>query len=377
MAVIVSNKKQYDTNLLFVIYSSRLGGKYECHRFREYSIDIDLDTDADAWDFVFKNPNNVYTSLFSKFDVVEIYLNDVGVIAGRVDSVSYHWSGGDNYIRVSGRDLAAPLVDNHAIPTTLQNVKPHEYIANKCSEYGISGTSLDKTMKVVQKNIIGVGESEMSIISKFVHNENKKVWLDYKTLCTGNWAMDALPSYTFTSGVPVDKMCIPILTFDLEENGADVYSESIIYGSTNSGENKVIGSSKNQYMIGKGIKKRATTSSSTDDGTDKYTANAEDDVRHGFDNSVKLEITVATKSILIRPNTTAWVIDMNTRTNAIFFIKKVTYSKSLDAGSITRISMIPSKKTNDQMYAAQGSLGGGITGKASMTFNDLWNAKKG
>lgn len=373
----VKKINQYDTNLLFVVYSSRLGGKFECHRFREYSIDLDLDTDADAWDFVFKNPNNVYTSLFSKFDMVDIYIDGKGIMSGRVDNVVYHSDDTDNYVRVSGRDLVAALVDNHAIPTTLQNIRPHEYIASKCSEYGIPYTNLDKTMKIVQKNIIGVGESEMSIISKFVNNENKKIWLDYKTLYTGKWNMDARPEYTFTRGVPIEKACIPILSFELSDSALEVYSESIVYGSTSSGENKVIGSSKNSYMVKNGIKRRMTTNSSNDDGANKYTANAEDDVRYGFDNSVSLEISIRTKGILVKPNTTAWVIDMSTRTNAIFFIKKVNYSKSLDSGSITRISMIPSKKANDQMYAAQGTLGGGITGKASMTFNDLWNAKKG
>jgi len=376
MAII--NKKLYDTNLLLIVHSSRLGNKYECHRFREYNIDIDLETDADAFDFVFKNPNSVYTSLFSKFDIVEIYLNNIGVMTGRVDTVAYYWDSGDDYIRVTGRDLAAPLVDNHALPTTLQNIKPRDYIAGKCTYYGISMSSVE-SMKTISKYIVGVGETEMSIMQKMAVNENKKIWLDYKTLHVGNWSTSVQPSYTFTSGneIPVDKRCIPILTFSLEDNGTEVYSESIVYGSTSSGENKVVGNSKNNYMYNNKIHKRIAISASNNDGSDVYKATAEDNVRYGFDNSITLQITVRTASTLIKPNTTAWVIDMKTRTNAVFFIKKVTYSKNTTDGSITSITMIPSKASNDYMYSEQGTLAGGITGKAKMSFDDLWNSKKG
>lgn len=376
MPTIVENKKQYDTNILLVVYSSRLGGRYECHRFREYNIDLDLETDADAFDFVFKNANSVYTSLFSKFDVVEIYLNDVGIMAGRVDTVTYYWEAGESYIRVSGRDLAATMIDNHALPTTLQNINPNQYIAEKCSTYGIPNTNIE-SMSLVDKYVVGVGESEMSIIAKMVDNENKKMWLDYKTFYVGDWAMDTQPTYTFTNGVPVDKMCIPILSFELEDDGDEVFSESIVYGGASSGENKVLGTSKNNWMISNGIKRRVVRSSQNNDGSDTYTANAEDDVRYGFDNSHRLEISVGTRKELIKPNTTAWVIDTITKTNAIFFIKKVTYTKNLSNGSITKITMVPSKKANDEMYAAQGSLNGGITGKAAWTFNELWANKKG
>lgn len=130
-------------------------------------------------------------------------------------------------------------------------------------------------------------------------------------------------------------------------------------------------------MINKGIKRRVVRSSQNNDGSDTYTANAEDDVRYGFDNSHRLEISVRTRKELIKPNTTAWVIDTITKTNAIFFIKKVTYTKNLSNGSITKITMVPSKKANDEMYAAQGSLNGGITGRAAWTFNELWANKKG
>ena len=50
------------------IDSNRTGKTYRVFRFSEFNVDIDLETDADIFDFVLKNPNGIYTGLFSKFD---------------------------------------------------------------------------------------------------------------------------------------------------------------------------------------------------------------------------------------------------------------------------------------------------------------------
>lgn len=378
MADYVINDNRYDTNLLLNVYSSRLGGKFECHRFREYSIDMDLETDSDAFDFVFKNPNSVYTSLFSKFDIVEIMINGKGLMKGRVDIPQYTWDDADSYVRVTGRDIASPLIDSHALPATMQNIKPYDYIMKKCKEYGIPKTSLDKTMPIVPKLVIGIGESEISVINNMLKLDNKKAWLDYETIHTGIWDMQAIPSYTFTRGVPIDKVCIPIISLDLKEDGTEIPSEYIIYGSNNNGSNNVLGKAQNDYMTNHNIKRRVVTSLADNSVASKSSSNAQIAIREKFDNSTQLDIVVTDKSIMIKPNTTAWVIDMETRINAIFFIKKVTYLKSIMAGSTVKISMIPAKNTNELLYKSQGNkLNGGITGYAQMTFDDLWASRKG
>ena len=181
--IIQKNQKQYDTNLLFKVWSSKLGGSYECHRFREYSIDLDLETDTQAFDFVFKNVNYVdqsngggnyhggYISLFAMFDKVEIYLNDVPIIKGRIDEVKYVWEAGDSYIHVTGRCVGAALVDNNCRPTTLQNVKPNAYIQERCGEYGIN-CKIDGQLSLVKERIIGVGETEISVINDMIKSDN-------------------------------------------------------------------------------------------------------------------------------------------------------------------------------------------------------------
>lgn len=366
-----------DTNMLFTVYSSRLGGQYECHRFREYNIDLDLDTDSDAFDIVFKNPNGVYNSLFSKFDQVEISVNNVKMMKGRIDTAAYHWDSSDSYIRVNGRDMAAALVDNDILPSTLKNVKPNSYITSICGLYGITNTDI-VNMNIVKQLVLNAGEKEMSVITNMVKDENLKVWLDYDTMHVGNWATDAVPSYKFTRGVPLDKMGIPILSLDVTDDGTNMPSEYIIYGTTSSGTSSLVGKAQNDYMVNNGIKKRVTTSTSDDRTKSQFKSNAERSIREGFDNSITIELTIATKDIPVKPNTTAWVIDNMTKTNAIFFIKKVTYSKDASSGSITKISMIPSKGTSDILFGGQGTKqNGGVTGFYSMNVGDLLASKKG
>lgn len=377
---IILNKQKVDTSLLLIVYSSRFGGKYQCHRFREYNIDLDLETDSDAFDFVFKNPNSIYTGLFSKYDKVEIWINNVGIMKGTVDSAEYHWDSSDSYIRVVGRDMVAPLIDNDVLPTTLQNIKPHEYISKVCNSYNITNLKLDTTMSSITKLVLNVGESEMSVINTMAKNERRKAWLDYDTFHTGTWSKDVAPSFTFTRGVPVDKMCIPIKSFTYKEDGTTVPSEYIIYGnsSSNGSTNSVMGKAQNDYMVNNGIKRRLTENANSDITTKDSTSNAQDTIREKFDNSYTAEMVIASHNYAIKPNTTVWVIDMETRTNAIFFVKKVTYSKSIESGTEIKLSMIPSKAACDALFNGQGTkMNGGIVGYQQMTFDDLWNNKKG
>lgn len=384
--IIQQNQKQYDTNLLFKVYSSRFGGgMYECHRFREYSIDLDLEADTGAFDFVFKNVNSLdqggnyhggYISMISMFDPVEIYLNDTPILKGRIDTVNYQWEAGDSYIHVTGRCVGASLVDNDCLPTTLQNIKPDTYIQERCGEYGIA-CKIDGQLSLVEERVIGVGESEISIINDMVRSDNLRYWTDFDTFYVGKWKDDSSPTYTFTCGVTVGGG-IPIESFELTEDSSEIHSESLVYGSTSDGLDKVVGTYKNDAMIGKGIKKRTVTSNTNNDDSDKYVANAEDDVRWGFNNCRTCVVTVKTpKSGAIKPNTCAIVIDYITRTHAVFFIKSVTYTKDMQNGSLTKVTMRPSKSTNDYLYGAQFTSNGGITGTGSMSVNDLMGARKG
>ena len=367
----------YDTNLLLIVESSRLGGKYEVHRFLEYKIDIDLETDADGFDFVLTNPNSGYTGLFSKFDKVEIKLNNKPIMRGRVDNVKYITNETSNSIQLSGRDIAAALVDNDALPGTRLNVKPSAYIKEKCTEYGITNIkAID--VPVVNKLIIGTGESEISIMNNLLMEDRKRMWLIYDTIYIGEWSTNIKPSYYFTRGLPLDKSGIPIKTLSLSEDGTNTKSEIRIYGSMNSGSEKVVGIAKNDWMINKGIKKRMTRRSSNNDSSSKYASKALKDIRDGFKENIVVELTIKTGKDIIMPNTTAHVIDSVTKINSVFFIKSVSYSKDIRNGSITTVTMIPGDSAFEVLWTGQGTqTNGGITGTPKLSLSELIKSKKG
>lgn len=372
----VKNDFKFDTNILFKVNSSRLGGWYEVHRFTDYNIDLDLETDADAFNFTLLNPNGVYTGLFSKFDDITIEIDKKPIMKGKVDCVEYSWDSNGSKIRVDGRDLMAALVDNDAIPGTQNNIKPSTYIANKCNEYGIK-SKIDSSIGNVEKLIIGCGESEISIINNIVTNSRKRVWFDYDTVYAGDWNDKAQPTYLFTRGIK-DGTGIPMKSFVLREDGTDTKSEIKIYGSNNSGAEKVVGTAKNDYMISRGIKKRMTKRSSNNDSVSKYSSNALRDVRDSFRDNVEIEIEVKTgHGGLILPNRTAQIIDTVTKLNAVFFITSVTYSKSISSGSITKVRMIPGDTAFDVIWKSQSATSGSFAGTPKMTVAELLAQRKG
>lgn len=372
----IQNDFRYDTNILFRVNSSRLGGWYEIHRFTDYSIDLELETDADAFSFTLLNPNGVYTGLFSKFDDITIEIDKNPIMMGRIDCVEYSWDIGGCKIRVDGRDLMAALVDNDAIPGTKKNVKPSTYISDKCSEYGIK-SSVDSSIDTIEQLVIGCGESEISIINNIVMDSRKRVWFDFDTLYAGNWNDKAEPTYLFTRGVK-DRPGIPIKRFTLREDGTDMKSEIKIYGSTNDGAEKVVGTATNSYMIDRGIKKRMVKRSSNNDSVSKYSSNALRDIRDSFRDNVEIEIEVKTGTGgLILPNRTAQIIDTVTKVNAVFFIVGVSYRKDINNGSITRVTMIPGETAFDVIWNSQKSNSGSFAGTPKMTMAELIAQRKG
>lgn len=374
----------YMTNILFRINSSRMNAWYDVRRFTEYSIDMELETDADAFSFTLLNPNGIYTGLFSKFDDITIEIDGKPIMKGKVDCVEYSWDSSSSKIRLDGRDLMNVMIDNDAIPGTHKNVVPKTYITNKCKEYGIKSV-VASGMDKVEQLIIGCGESEISIINNIAIDSRKRVWFDYDTLHVGDWNDKAGPTYLFTRGVQ-DRQGIPIKNFRLKEDGTDMKSEIRIYGSANNGAEKVVGKAENEYMIKRGIKKRMTKRSSNNDSVSKYSANALRDIRDNFRDSTEIEIEVRTGlGGLILPNRTAQVIDTVTKVNAIFFIIGVSYKKTLNGGSITKVTMIPGDTTFEVIWKGSGGSGssnsgssnGSVVGSRDMTVEELVKQRTG
>lgn len=359
----------YDTNTSIKINSRRLGGQYEIHRFTEYKIDMDLENDCDGFDIVLKNPDGIYTGLFSKFDQIDINIQNMPIMKGTIDCVNYIWDEDDSSIKITGRDIITALIDNDALPGTKLNINPISYIKGKCGEYNIKfggGPSIPNISKLV----IGTGESEISIMNNLLMDHRMRLWAIYDTLYVGNWNTNASPTYYFTRGVPREMSGIPIERLSLKEDGTDTKSEYRIYGSMNDGSEKVVGTAQNDYLNSIGIKKRKVIRSYNNDSTSKYSSNALKDVRESFRDNIILEIRVRGTSVVL-PNRTAHIIDAKTKTNSVWFIKKVSFSKSM-SGTETTITMIPGDTTFDILWKGQGTTkNGGITGTPKMTLDEI------
>lgn len=337
------------TNMSIEIQSDRTGKTYDVRRFTEFDIDLDLLTDSDIFDLVIKNPNGIYTGLFSKFDDCILKVNNKSILKGNLDKVTYIWTGADDFIQISGRDLCWKLVDNDALPDTLENVVPKTYISSKCKEYGIK-SSCASDSDIYTKLVIGCGESEISIMHNILLESKHRLWYSIDTVYTGEWNTNANISHTFVRGNKLTG--IPIKKLSLVEDGSDMRSEILIYGSADDGNHKIIGKSENKYMVNRGIKKRRVRRSYSDKASSKYLSVAIKDVRDSFRNNVVLELTVRIDSDNIyMPNTTARVVDDSiTGIDSIFFIRKVKYTKTLDGGSIATLSMIPADATFEKIW---------------------------
>lgn len=334
------------------IDSNRVGRTYRVFRFSEFNVELDLETDADIFDFVLKNPDGIYTGLFSKFDNCRLKVNGATILVGNLDKVEYICRDDDDYIQLSGRDLCWKLIDNDALPDTIENVQPKSYITKKCNEYGIKCkvSSADKYDKLV----IGCGESEISIFNNILLESRQRVWYSIDTLYTGDWSMGKSPKHVFV--MYTTETGIPIKTFRLCEDGTDMKSEMKVYGSDDNGGYNLIGSSTNKYMEKIGIKKRQTRRAYSENASSKYKSIADKDIRDTFRDNNELVIEVRLdKNNVYMPNTTAQVINGRCGVNNLFFIRKVAYTKSPTDGSSATLTLIPADQTFEKVWQTKGT----------------------
>lgn len=334
------------------IDSNRNGRTYRVYRFSEFNVELDLTTDADIFDFVLKNPKGIYSGLFSKFDNCRLKVNGKVIMKGNLDKVEYIDRDDDDYIQLSGRDLCWKLIDNDALPDTKENVNPKTYIQKKCKEYGIpcKVSSADKYDKLV----IGCGESEISIFNNILLESKQRVWFLIDTLYTGDWSMGKSPSHVFV--MHTSETGIPIKSFRLVEDGTDMKSEMKVYGSDSKGGYNLVGSSTNNYMKKIDITKRQTRRAYSENASSKYKSIADKDIRENFRDNNELVIEVRLdKNNIYLPNTTAQVINGRCGVNALFFIRRVAYRKTVSDGSMAELTMIPADTTFEKIWQTKGT----------------------
>lgn len=342
------------------IYSRRDGCPYEVLCFHEYSVDADMETDTDQFHLVIDNPRGIYSGIFNKLDSISLYIMDEEIMHGRIDEVTYNGDESGNMIQIVGRDDLSIIVDNDAMPCTLNNVNPFEYLKSKCTEYALSmdGSNQPRVklfgdpIPSVEKVVIGTGESEISVINNMVADGHKRIWQDGAWIFIGDWYTYRTPEFTFVRGdTNVDGM--PILTIKLRDSCIGVKSEVYIYGSMDDGNQKVLGTARNPNgAFYDGLPRRMVMSSYTNDKNTKYSGSAERKARDAFKQGIELIITVSPQRMdkLVWINKTAHVVDSITGINATFFIKAVNYTKSISDGSVCTVTMVPDDSTADILW---------------------------
>lgn len=339
------------SNVRIRIHSMRCKKTFEIERFTEFDVPLDLETDSDAFDLVTENPNGLYTGLFCRFDKCYLYINKVKIMEGNVDSVTYYISASKDYIKISGRDLCWKLVDNDSLPDTLKNVQPKKYIEQRCKSYGIKCKV--SSADVYKKLVIGCEESEISIFNNILLDSRQRIWFLVDTLYTGSWNTGASPKHTFCMSSKYTG--IPIISVEYKEDGTDMISKMLVYGSTSDGDKKVMGQYENKFMVKNGIQKRSVKRHYSDSASIKYTTVAERSVRENFRDDTEMKIVVPIKDVYM-PNTTCKVIISKLGINAVFFIKAVQYTKGLSDGGTATLTLIPADSAFESLWNSSTAL---------------------
>jgi len=342
------------------IYSRRCQQLYTIKTFIEHSIDIDLDTDSNQFRIIVGNPDGVYDGIFNKYDGVALYFIGMEMMHGRIDEVTYIGDDEQDVIEITGRDDLSILIDTDAIPTTLNNANPVTYTIQKCKEYDLSndanGARIRQTVSIdnIEKVVISSGQSEMSVITGMLDQSNNKIWEEDAYICIGAWITRGDPTFTFTRGRNLNIRGIPIQTLKLRDSALGIKSEVQIYGSSDSGKDKVLGTYRcASGSFYDGIARRSITSSSSDSKNAHYDKDAEYKGREAFRSGIELTITCnpQTMKTPVWVDKIARVIDSKTNLDGTFFIKAVNYTKTITSGSACTVTMVPDDSLLDRLWS--------------------------
>ena len=324
------------------VRSTALGKKwYTINRFIEYIVDIDLETDADDFSFTISNPECIFSGLISTNDRVRIKINKTGIMLGIVDQVIYHGSNNGNTIEVHGRDKALLLIDNDVKSTTKKNLKPVNYINERCNKFGIKYKN-KKPIPLIKKYEID-GGSEMAIIIDMLNKSKQKLWYIYDTLYSGSWNLNGEIKWRFTRGVKAANRGIDIEDITLNEDIKNLISKEIIYGRQDD-DHKISGSYTLKVCNNRGIVKLKTITDSDTKSSSKLSKQAETDILDELRDAYTIRLIVDSKNHVIMPNTVCRIIDRFIGINCTMFIRAVQYQKG-SSGTKCEITCIPDSRT--------------------------------
>lgn len=331
-------------NIKIKVRSSALGNKwFRITRFIDYEVSIDMDTDVDQFSFTFDNPDSIFSGLISGYDRIKVLIGDTGIMSGIVDSVLYSYDDNNSTITISGRDRCCLLTDNDCSPFSKKNVKPKSYISSECNKVGIKYVC-KKNIGVVKKFEVSAGTSKLSSIDELLEKSHQKYWYIYDTLYTGGWNTGGKASYRFTRGVDKN-IGTPIKSLTLSEDYADVRSGIKVYSSSDDEKSKFYGSKELGIVKKRGFSKVMTKNKDADTSKKQAMKTAEEDLDELFRDAFEIKITVYNNGKVFMPNKICTVIDKYVGINGTFYVRAVRHYMDAESGSMTELSLIPSKST--------------------------------
>jgi prophage tail gpP-like protein len=197
-----------------------------------YEIDSDLLTPADAWHVALgmsggKMPPDVVTGA-----PVEVKVGGETVLTGSVDEVSHLVSKGNHTFTMSGRDLAADLLDCACPVFTKQQASLSEIVAAIVREFNITRHRIDADKTRTRKKVaVDPGETAWNTLVHAAEANGLWPWFEPDgTLVVGG------PDYT----TPVvahlvlryDGKGNNVLSLDKTESMAERYSKVTVYGQS-------------------------------------------------------------------------------------------------------------------------------------------------
>lgn len=210
--------------------SLRIGGQAHA-TWEAYEIDSDLLIPADAWQFTVASRDQVLPANVKAGAEIEVLVGRDTVLVGRIDNVKRTVRKGTRTYQLSGRDLAAQLVDCSAPVFVRKMSTLQEIVTSIVRPLGIKKIRMQTSAPGATREKINVepGDTAWEVLRNAAEAEGLWPWFDPDgTLVIGGPDYNAAPVavlWSHTDGSNVESISD-------EENIAERYSEITVLGQT-------------------------------------------------------------------------------------------------------------------------------------------------
>ena len=135
-----------------------------------YEIDNSMDIPAGKFSLILSNAAGALAKIFRPNFIVQISEEDTIILKGSIDVVSVITGETGSFVQLSGRSMAAVLLDNDAAPQTYQSLNLEGFIKKIAEPYGFTSFEVDSTAGIA-KIVVDDGMSEWDMINREAYSE--------------------------------------------------------------------------------------------------------------------------------------------------------------------------------------------------------------